>query len=173
MTTPFDKPMEQSSGMKFADMTRSQKWIWVTKLVICIITFGFVFPGVQSDCPQREPHHETHHAPPQQPHAPAKKQEAAGAAGQAGEKGSAPRQVRAVQPKPSCLRSRGAQRGATQQPREEEAQAAAQARRAARARNAAPESLEKVTPGLPYWPNGAPPALSCARKRHQLLNQSS
>ena len=49
MTTPFDKPMEQSSGMKFADMTRSQKWIWVTKLIICIITFGFVFPGVQSD----------------------------------------------------------------------------------------------------------------------------
>ena len=49
MTTPFDKPMEQSSGMKFADMTRSQKWIWVTKLVICIITFGFVFPTVQTD----------------------------------------------------------------------------------------------------------------------------
>ena len=49
MTTPFDKPMEQSSGTKFADMTRTQKWIWVTKLVICIITFGFVFPAVQSD----------------------------------------------------------------------------------------------------------------------------
>jgi len=49
MTTPFDKPMEQSSGKKFADMSRMQKWVWVTKLVICIITFGFVFPGIQSD----------------------------------------------------------------------------------------------------------------------------
>ena len=49
MTTPFDKPMERSSGMKFADMTRRQKWVFVTKLVICILTFGFVFPGVQSD----------------------------------------------------------------------------------------------------------------------------
>ncbi len=49
MTTPFVKPMEQSSGMKFADMSRRQKWVFVTKLVICIITFGFVFPGVQSD----------------------------------------------------------------------------------------------------------------------------
>ncbi|HET7364205.1 MAG TPA: hypothetical protein VFJ70_11625 [Burkholderiales bacterium] len=49
MTTPFDKPMEQSSGKKFADMTRTQKWVWVTKLILCIITFGFAFPGIQSD----------------------------------------------------------------------------------------------------------------------------
>jgi hypothetical protein len=49
MTAPFVKPLEQPTGKKFADMTRPQKWIFVTKLVICIITFGFAFPTIQSD----------------------------------------------------------------------------------------------------------------------------
>ncbi|HZS69269.1 MAG TPA: hypothetical protein VFA72_19340 [Burkholderiales bacterium] len=47
--TPFVKPLEQSSGRKFADMTASQKCIWVAKLIVCIATFGFAFPNVQSD----------------------------------------------------------------------------------------------------------------------------
>jgi hypothetical protein len=47
--TPFAKPLEQSSGTKFADMTTSQKYIWVAKLIVCIATFGFAFPNVQSD----------------------------------------------------------------------------------------------------------------------------
>jgi hypothetical protein len=47
--TPFAKPLEQSPGTKFADMTPSQKSIWVVKLIICIGTFGFVFPNVQTD----------------------------------------------------------------------------------------------------------------------------
>ena len=47
--TPFAKPLEQSSGRKFADMTPSEKVIWVAKLIVCIGTFGFVFPNVQND----------------------------------------------------------------------------------------------------------------------------
>ena len=47
--TPFVKPLEQSSGRKFADMTAGQKSIWAAKLIICIATFGFAFPNVQSD----------------------------------------------------------------------------------------------------------------------------
>lgn len=47
--SPFDKPLEQSTGRKFAQMTPTQKWIFVVKLVVCIATFGFVFPNVQHD----------------------------------------------------------------------------------------------------------------------------
>ena len=47
--TPFHKPLEQSMGMKFADMTRTQKWAFVAKLLICIATFGFAFPNVQKE----------------------------------------------------------------------------------------------------------------------------
>ena len=47
--SPFDKPLEQSTGRKYAQMTRQQKWIFVAKLVVCIATFGFVFPNVQHD----------------------------------------------------------------------------------------------------------------------------
>ena len=47
-TAALDKPLEQSSddGIPFADMTRTQKCVYVTKVVICIATFGFVFPHV-------------------------------------------------------------------------------------------------------------------------------
>jgi hypothetical protein len=47
--TPFDKVQEHDGGMKFADMTRTQKCIFVAKLVVCVATFGFAFPHVQSD----------------------------------------------------------------------------------------------------------------------------
>ena len=47
MTSPFDKPIVQSTGMKFADMTRTQKWVFVLKLIACISTFGYAFPNVQ------------------------------------------------------------------------------------------------------------------------------
>jgi len=36
-------------GTRFADMTRTQKWIFVAKLVACIATFGYAFPTVQTD----------------------------------------------------------------------------------------------------------------------------
>jgi hypothetical protein len=45
----FQKPMKHDGGMKFADMTRTQKWIFVAKVVVCVATFGFAFPNVQSD----------------------------------------------------------------------------------------------------------------------------
>ena len=49
MPSPFDKPLEQTTGRKFAQMTRRQKWIFVAKLAICVATFGFAFPNVQHD----------------------------------------------------------------------------------------------------------------------------
>jgi hypothetical protein len=50
MTEPrqFEKALEYSGGMKFAAMTRSQKLVFVAKVVVCVATFGFVFPNVQS-----------------------------------------------------------------------------------------------------------------------------
>lgn len=48
-SSPFDKPLEPSTGLKFAQMTRRQKWIFVAKLALCIGTFGFAFPNVQHD----------------------------------------------------------------------------------------------------------------------------
>jgi hypothetical protein len=47
--SPFDKPLQSSSGLKFAQMTRRQKWIFSVKLALCIATFGFAFPNVQND----------------------------------------------------------------------------------------------------------------------------
>ena len=46
--TPFDKAPVPDLGTKFADMTRAQKWVFVAKLIVCIGTFGYVFPHVQS-----------------------------------------------------------------------------------------------------------------------------
>ena len=47
--SPFDKQIKYSTGRKFANMTRSQKLIFVAKLIACICTFGFAFPNVQND----------------------------------------------------------------------------------------------------------------------------
>ena len=47
--SPFDQPLERSTGLKFAQMTRTQKWVFAVKLVVCIATFGFAFPNVQHD----------------------------------------------------------------------------------------------------------------------------
>jgi hypothetical protein len=47
--TSFQKPMQRDTGTKFADMTRRQKSIFVAKVVVCVCTFGFVFPNVQND----------------------------------------------------------------------------------------------------------------------------
>jgi hypothetical protein len=49
MQTKFDKQIEVSHGQKFADMTRTQKVIFVAKVVVCVATFGFAFPNVQND----------------------------------------------------------------------------------------------------------------------------
>ena len=47
--TQFDTPLQYTSGLKFADMTGTQKCIFTAKVVVCIATFGFVFPNVQND----------------------------------------------------------------------------------------------------------------------------
>jgi len=47
--SPFDRPLSQSTGLKFADMTQRQKCFFLVKLIVCIATFGFVFPNVQND----------------------------------------------------------------------------------------------------------------------------
>ncbi|HUQ73179.1 MAG TPA: hypothetical protein VM183_00530 [Burkholderiales bacterium] len=48
-TTAFDKVIAHDGGKKFADMTGLQKTVFILKLIICICTFGFAFPNVQSD----------------------------------------------------------------------------------------------------------------------------
>jgi hypothetical protein len=47
--SPFQKATEYSMGLKFAEMTRTQKFVFVAKLGACIATFGFAFPNVQND----------------------------------------------------------------------------------------------------------------------------
>ena len=34
---------------RFAQMTRGQKTVFVLKLIVCILSFGFIFPGLTSD----------------------------------------------------------------------------------------------------------------------------
>ena len=48
-SSPFDKALKQSTGLKYAAMTRRQKFVFVAKLITCIATFGFAFPNVQHD----------------------------------------------------------------------------------------------------------------------------
>lgn len=44
---PFEKPPEQPpDGIAFADMSATQKCVYVTKVVICVATFGFAFPRI-------------------------------------------------------------------------------------------------------------------------------
>ena len=47
--TPFQKAVPYDFGTPFASMTRAGKWIFVAKVIVCVGTFGFVFPRVQND----------------------------------------------------------------------------------------------------------------------------
>ena len=47
-TTPFMKSAAYDFGTPFAKMTRAGKWTFVAKVIVCVMTFGFVFPNVQS-----------------------------------------------------------------------------------------------------------------------------
>ncbi len=38
-----------SSGIAFKNMTQAHKIRWSMKLVVCIMSFGFIFPNVMSD----------------------------------------------------------------------------------------------------------------------------
>jgi hypothetical protein len=35
--------------MKYHEMTRRQKIVWVLKLTVCIISFGMIYPNVMHD----------------------------------------------------------------------------------------------------------------------------
>jgi hypothetical protein len=47
--TAFEKVSPHNPGRKFADMTATQKVLFLLKLTACIATFGFAFPNVQHD----------------------------------------------------------------------------------------------------------------------------
>jgi hypothetical protein len=36
-------------SLKFAQMTSRQKVVFILKLAVCILSFGFIFPGITSD----------------------------------------------------------------------------------------------------------------------------
>jgi hypothetical protein len=35
--------------MKYIEMTRRQKIVWVLKLTVCIISFGMIYPNIMHD----------------------------------------------------------------------------------------------------------------------------
>jgi hypothetical protein len=39
---------DYSSGTRFSDMSSTQKWVWIGKLTVCIVTFGMAFPNVMT-----------------------------------------------------------------------------------------------------------------------------
>ena len=47
--TPFLKPFEHPMGQKFSNMTGWQKAAFVSKVIVCVATFGYAFPNVQTD----------------------------------------------------------------------------------------------------------------------------
>ena len=40
---------EKSRGTKFGDMSIGRKLTWIGKLLIAVVTFGFVYPNVMHD----------------------------------------------------------------------------------------------------------------------------
>ncbi len=44
-----DSVRASSMGTAFGDMTQQRKIRWVMKLVVCVFSFGFIFPNVMSD----------------------------------------------------------------------------------------------------------------------------
>jgi hypothetical protein len=50
METPNRQPpLKARSGRPFSQMTGRQKFFFVVKLALCIVTFGMAFPNVMSD----------------------------------------------------------------------------------------------------------------------------
>jgi hypothetical protein len=47
--TQFHKALIYPPSRKFAEMARLDKIVFLAKLVVCIGTFGFVFPNVQNE----------------------------------------------------------------------------------------------------------------------------
>jgi hypothetical protein len=46
---PIEEVAHVATGLKFGQMSRVQKVVFVAKLAACIGTFGFAFPNVQHD----------------------------------------------------------------------------------------------------------------------------
>jgi hypothetical protein len=46
---PAAKTPSTQHGTAFADMKQAQKIVWISKVVICVCTFGFAFPAVMDD----------------------------------------------------------------------------------------------------------------------------
>ena len=46
---PAGKPQPKHRGTAFADMNQTQKVVWISKVVVCVCTFGFAFPAVMED----------------------------------------------------------------------------------------------------------------------------
>jgi hypothetical protein len=42
-------PPKRDFGTPFKEMTRERKLRFVAKLIVCLLTFGFVFPNIMSD----------------------------------------------------------------------------------------------------------------------------
>ena len=38
-----------NGGMKYTEMTRRQKVVFVLKLAVCVISFGMIYPNVMHD----------------------------------------------------------------------------------------------------------------------------
>ena len=43
------EPQPTHRGRAFADMKPGEKAVWIAKVVICALSFGFIFPGVMED----------------------------------------------------------------------------------------------------------------------------
>jgi hypothetical protein len=43
------EPVRSGGGTPFKQMTQKQKVAFVFKVIVCVITFGIVFPNVMSD----------------------------------------------------------------------------------------------------------------------------
>jgi hypothetical protein len=46
---PKPSTMQHPPSTKFKDMTRKQKFVWVLKVMVCVISGGMIYPNVMSD----------------------------------------------------------------------------------------------------------------------------
>ena len=49
MDNPQQAPQAAQPSLKFGQMNPRQKVIFILKLAVCILSFGFIFPGITSD----------------------------------------------------------------------------------------------------------------------------
>ena len=49
MTDPKPAPQPTHRGRAFRDMKPRQKFLWIIKVTLCALSFGFAFPGVMEE----------------------------------------------------------------------------------------------------------------------------